>query len=319
MYCIFLQFRAVVDPIEINFENYIQKLNGPAEKMKVPIHCECFEKVADGVYYNQNVTIKDNENAELLKRILNENELIEFANEEEKWQACVDAVEDLFEKSKERHAYIRDIEIEPDESNSLLSNIKSHISINAERNIEEMAGINTSMHYFGERGSFTAHHEEDGGLSSLNLLKCGNPKLWFIIDYRWRAQVEKEIADYLRRKTPEIEVCDQVLKHKIYLITPNLLEKLNIPYSIVVQNPGDLFFIRKGTYHSVINMGRNIAEAINYGCNEWNSGYKTLTCSCQEGKKADVEQDKTVVITFKASEKRLIQCECGELFITKKT
>ena len=177
--------------------------------------------------------------------------------------ACVNAIEDLFEYDTKRHAYTRDCELAPNESTCCLSNIESYISINPDRNVEEMPGINTSMHYIGEKDSYTALHEEDGGLSSLNLLKYGHPKLWLIIDYRWRAEVENNVVNYLKEKFPKKKFCDQMLEHKIYLLSPQFLNELGIPYSIVLQKSGDLFFIRAGTYHCVINMGNNVAKAVN--------------------------------------------------------
>ena len=306
--------------MEIDLAKYIEKINETARKENNPnqlVHCEHLKEISDDLYINEKIEINAEENSRLLNRILEGNEPLEFENDE--WQACVDTIENLFQNNSARRAYIRDIEVEPAESNSLLANIHSHISVDEGRNREVMEGINTPMHYIGEMGSFTVHHEEDGGLSSINLLKCGDPKLWFVLDCRWRAQAEKEVAEYLRRKFPDREICNQILQHKIYLVTPKLLMELNIPCTIVLQKPGDLFFIRKGTYHAVINMGRNVAEAINYGCDAWNFGYEPLSCSCEENKKHDIEQDRTIVTTCKTAAKRLHECnidDCGEIFVT---
>ena len=264
----------------------------------------------------------------LKERILSGNGRTEVKNKDEEWQVCVDTVENLFVNRSKDRAYIRDIEIGPEENDILLSNIDSHISLNEEKNIKEMKGINTPMHYIGEKGSFTAHHEEDAGLSSMNLLKWGEPKLWFIIHNKWRAEVENNIHEYIventnttKKKTDEKKICTQVFQHKIFIATPNLLHTLKIPYSIVLQKPGDLFFIRRGTYHAVINLGTNVAEAINYGCDEWNSGYEPLPCPCPENKKNDVVPDRTAITLFKEAKTTLKQCTidgCCEIFVTTK-
>lgn len=241
----------------------------------------------------------------------------QFNNDD--WIMSVKAFQDLFKNSSKCRGYVRDITVPPHESSCLLQKIQSHISIGTNQNRDEMPGINTSMHYIGTKGSYTPLHEEDGGLSSINLLKCGKEKVWLVIDYKWQSEVEKLVAEYLTDANVESN-CNQILKHKIYFITPNLLKKWNIPYSVLVQKPGDLLFIRSGTYHAVVNTGRNIAEAINYGCDKWNGSYQPSTCKCSESNKSDVEQNKAVVTVHKRIKKELYQCgtgECNEMFTTK--
>ena len=99
----------------------------------------------------------------------------------------------------------------------------------------------------------------------------------------------------VQKKKLENKNCNKVFQHKIYVATPNLLYSLKIPYSIVLQSPGNLFFIHKGTYHAVINMGTNIAEGANYGCDEWNRSYEALPCPYSDNDKNGVVQDKTIV------------------------
>ena len=310
--------------MSIDVGKYLNKLNDNACRKNPPeqlVHCECLHKAAENLFYNEKVEISNEENEKLLERILNENDVLNFASKEEEWEVCVNTLKRLFENNGDHRAYIRDIETAPEESPSVLGDIESLISIGGRRNFPVLRGINTPMHYVGEKGSFTAHHEEDGGLSSINVLKSGEPKLWFVIDYKWQAEVEKNVADYLREKTPDENICSQVLKHKIYLISPSLLDQWHIPYTIVSQKAGDLFFIRSGTYHAVVNMGRNIAEVINYGCVEWNCRYEPIPCNCDENNKNEVEQDRTVVVTHKRLKKQLYECSeenCNELFVTKK-
>ena len=159
-----------------------------------------------------------------------------------------------------------------------------------------MAGINTPMYYIGGKLSYTILHEEDGGLSSLNILRAGSQKVWFVISHKHRHEVEIRFNEYLCEKLQN-NVCVQILKHKIYFITPLLLDKWNVSYTFVLQKPGDLFFIRRGTYHAVINLGKNIAEAVNYGSLEWVGDYEPPVCKCEENRKNDIKQDITVVVT----------------------
>lgn len=104
-------------------------------------------------------------------------------------------------------------------------------------------------------------------------------------------------------------VCPQSLEHKIYTISPRLLKKWGIPYKIVIQKSGDLFFIRSGTYHTVVNMGRNTAEAVNVGSDLWNSNFDPPLCTCGDNRRKNVPKNKAIVYTAKKS---AILHECTE-------
>lgn len=90
------------------------------------------------------------------------------------------------------------------------------------------------MHYISEQGSFTTLHEEDGGLSNINILKCGREKVWLIVDHHYQAKFEKKFKNYLSEKTKDESICDQMLKHKIYIVTPYLLSTWKILFTLVV-------------------------------------------------------------------------------------
>ncbi|KAL7300029.1 hypothetical protein TKK_0007165 [Trichogramma kaykai] len=227
---------------------------------------------------------------------------------------CVKAFEKLFTNADVKKYYVRDIKSPPTGYTNVLENIRSLISLDNE-GMEEMPGINTSMHYVGTMGSYTPLHEEDGGLSSLNILKMGY-KIWLVVDYGSRAKLENNVFKLLKEKN-ETE-CGQVLKHKLYFITPMLLDEWDIPYTIMRQNPGDLFFIRSGAYHAVINPTFSIAEAINFGCIQGNSSYEPYVCECNDSHKQNVYPDKTVV-AIHTKVKTMFGCfKCSETFMTKK-
>ena len=87
-----------------------------------------------------------------------------------------------------------------------------------------------------------------------------------------------------------------------------LLDEWQIPYSFLVQWPEDCFYIKRGTYHAVINLGKNCAEAVNFGCDEWVSEYEPAVCNSKESRKNDIKQDKTVVTVRKQLKRRLHDC-----------
>ena len=111
----------------------------------------------------------------------------------------MDALKELFKTKDVGKIYFRDIEDVPLVSGSLLPSFNSHIGVDERKDITTMPGINTPMYYVGSRLSYTTHHEEDGELSSLNVLRAGHPKVWFIISHRFRAEVEKNVVEYLKK------------------------------------------------------------------------------------------------------------------------
>ena len=230
---LYFQFRGVVPPITINYAEYLNKDN---------VSYEHLVKKAKGVFFNEKIPLTNEDKEAHLRSILRENS-ITISSDEEDWRIAVNAFDELVCNSNDGRVYFRDIESVPEECHSILSSFTSPISVNENKEIRKMPGINTPMHYVGGKLSYTIHHEEDGGLSSLNILKAGSPKAWFIIDNRFRADVEKKFADHLKKECASETICFQVLKHKIYFITPLLLDQWKIPYTFVLQKPGDLFFI----------------------------------------------------------------------------
>ena len=312
------QFRDVVRPIEFQYETFLNKENVSYERL-VP--------KAKGVFYNEKIPLQDEDKEKYLQNLLNEKaqeDTGEDSNTRKDWEICVDAINSLLRKHNDGRVYFRDLDSEMFRSISVLTSFTSHITVNESNT--EMPGINLPMHYVGGKFSYTAHHEEDGGLSSINILKAGEPKVWFIISHKFRAELEREVFEYLKEKFPNKgkngkNVCFHVMKHKIYFITPLLLDEWKIPYTFVLQKPGDLFYIRRGTYHAVINLGKNLAEAINYGCDEWVSEYEPSVCDCKEGSKNNVEQDHRVAVIRKKLKKLLLVCNvdgCQNIFSSQR-
>ena len=77
------------------------------------------------------------------------------------------------------------------------------------------------------------------------------------------------------------EECPYSIHHKNVLITPEFLEKHEIPYQVVWQQPGTLVYVREGVYHQVRNTGLMLAEAVNVGGPFWNCMSIQSRCRCQ--------------------------------------
>lgn len=172
------------------------------------------------------------------------------------------------------------------------------------------------MLYIGLKNSTTGLYIEDDNLCSVNVHLGGAPKLWLVIDRTVRRMLTKTFADYLKKKLKGF-VCPMSLEHKYYMIFPALLRQWQIPYKIIVQYPGDLFFIRSCTYHAVVNMGRNVADAVNIYSNLWNANYDSPICQCKDNKRKEIKRDRTILYKTTRLKRRLHECvvnDCNRLF-----
>ncbi|KAL7300928.1 hypothetical protein TKK_0006370 [Trichogramma kaykai] len=290
----------------INCEDYSSNFE------KKNFHEETLQKIEDGIYLNKTEEVDSISfiNDEPME---NAEENLNALRKQTPWMYCVNAFDELFRNSDVKKYYVRDITSPPTGYTNVLQDIHSLISLDSE-DMDQLPGINTPMHYVGMKGSFTPLHEEDGGLSSLNILKMGY-KVWLVVDYNYRANLESQFLKLFNKK--DKPVCAQIMKHKLYFLTPMKLDEWKIPYTIIRQNPGDLFFIRSGAYHAVINTTLSVAEAVNYGCIQSNSNYEPFVCECIDSHKQNVYQDKTV-IGIHTREKKLVGCfKCDENFRTK--
>ena len=69
-------------------------------------------------------------------------------------------------------------------------------------------------------------------------------------------------------------------------VVPQLLISEGIPFKTIRQCPGDLVITFPGAFHTVVNAGTNVAEAINYAKRKWlegTSGVAQCTCPKKDG------------------------------------
>ena len=183
-------------------------------------------------------------------------------------------LEELFESqlaqlehSKTVHDYLNAMSHSPDLRKNLgLPEIGLQPGSRLLSTAKHFAGIHSSYVYISSpSGSVFWLHCEDFDLPSANILYDGDPKLWVVVDPGSTHRLESLLAKELRIK-PD---CNQFVRHQNLLPRPSLLRKWEIKFKLVLQTPGCLVLVQPHTYHYGVNLGANIAEAINYADPKW--------------------------------------------------
>ena len=184
------------------------------------------------------------------------------------------------ENSHEKHEYLI--------ATSHSSRLRTNLGLPAESLHPGNRLLCTSRHFPGIHSSYVyissasgtafALHVEDFHLNSANILYEGAPKLWIIIDPNSKLRLESRLAETLNI-TP---VCSQFVRHQFILPQPSLLRQWKIRFQILLQPPGSMILLQPNTYHCGLNLGFNIAEAINYSDSEWTC--PPLYLECRRGK-----------------------------------
>lgn len=183
-------------------------------------------------------------------------------------------LEELFEShltrlehSKTVHDYLNAMSHSPDLRKNLgLPDIGLQPGSRLLSTAKHFPGVHSSYVYISSpSGSAFCLHSEDFGLPSANVLYDGDPKLWVVVDPSSTSKLESLLAKELRIK-PD---CNQFVRHQNLLPQPSLLRIWNIKFKLVLQTPGCLILVQPHTYHYGVNLGANIAEAINYADSKW--------------------------------------------------
>lgn len=71
------------------------------------------------------------------------------------------------------------------------------------------------------------------------------------------------------------------MRHKTFIVSPNVLQNNNIPVQRCVQQPGEFIITFPFGYHSGYNLDFNCAESVNFALDSWiEIGKKAKSCTC---------------------------------------
>lgn len=144
--------------------------------------------------------------------------------------------------------------------------------------IFHVPGVTSSYLYFGMWASAFAAHNEDMNLLSINYLHAGSPKYWYAIAHEDSKRFESLARSHF---SGPASVCNEFLRHKMYVLSPAILKKAGIKFTTCVQRPGDAIITFPGSYHFGFNTGFNIAESTNFAVPEWIPlGEAARVCMC---------------------------------------
>ena len=124
-----------------------------------------------------------------------------------------------------------------------------------------------------------AWHTEDMDLHSINYLHYGQSKFWYTIPPSYARRFERLVQGLFPNLYKE---CPSFLRHKMCLISPNILRQNSIPYNKIVQREGEFMITFPLGYHSGFNTGFNIAESTNFATERWvEYGKRCKRCYCR--------------------------------------
>ncbi|KAI1432380.1 hypothetical protein GGR50DRAFT_697127 [Xylaria sp. CBS 124048] len=145
----------------------------------------------------------------------------------------------------------------------------------------KVPGVNMAYLYLGMWKSTFAWHLEDVDLYSINYLHFGAPKQWYSISQGDARRFEAAMKSIW---PTDFKACDQFLRHKAFLISPNHLQQnFNIKVNKVISYPGEFVVTYPYGYHSGYNLGYNCAEAVNFALDSWlPMGKIAKKCECAQ-------------------------------------
>ncbi|XP_029348666.1 probable lysine-specific demethylase 4A isoform X2 [Acyrthosiphon pisum] len=117
-------------------------------------------------------------------------------------------------------------------------------------------------------------------LYSINCIHVGNRNALYSIPPEYGHEFELLANRFFPTKPAN---CPAFLRHKVTMISPNILEQNAIPYNKITQEKGEFIITFPFGYHGGYNNGFNIAEAINFASPRWvEYGIKASLCHCRK-------------------------------------
>ncbi|XP_030375716.1 probable lysine-specific demethylase 4B isoform X6 [Scaptodrosophila lebanonensis] len=149
--------------------------------------------------------------------------------------------------------------------------------VNKDYNIQ-IDGVNTAYLYFGMWKTTFAWHTEDMDLYSINYLHFGAPKTWYVVPPEYGRKLEKVANQYF---PASYKNCNAYLRHKMTLISPQILKQHDVPVSKITQESGEIMITFPFGYHAGFNHGFNCAESTNFAMERWiEYGKRATQCTC---------------------------------------
>ena len=163
-----------------------------------------------------------------------------------------------------------------------IRDLKTVLNLVNEDYNQQLKGVNTPYLYFGMWKATFSWHVEDMDLHSINYLHYGAPKTWYCVPPQYGYLLEAAAKELF----PHIASwCSNFMRHKTCLISPNILDKLGVPYQKVVQEERNAIIVFPYAYHSGFNHGFNIAESTNFAVKRWiEYGKRARQCDCQRSR-----------------------------------
>ena len=131
----------------------------------------------------------------------------------------------------------------------------------------EVPGLTNPFVYIGSLFSAFCWHSEDHDLLSINYHHGGAPKVWYGCPAGAADQFESAVRDsllpHLFRERPTL--LHDIVTH----VPPTRLTELGVPCCRVVQRPGEFIVTLPRAYHSGVNCGVTINEAVNVSGPGW--------------------------------------------------
>ncbi|KAK7792048.1 hypothetical protein R5R35_001682 [Gryllus longicercus] len=140
-------------------------------------------------------------------------------------------------------------------------------------------GVNTAYLYFGMWKTTFAWHTEDMDLYSINYLHFGAPKTWYAIPTEHGRRFERLAQGFFPEQS---KACTAFLRHKMSLISPQVMRKYSIPFNKITQEAGEIMITFPYGYHAGFNHGFNCAESTNFATPRWvEYGKRAIQCICR--------------------------------------
>ena len=122
-------------------------------------------------------------------------------------------------------------------------------------------------------------------LASINTNFFGEPKIWIVIPPKFGHLLEKLVKELVLQNDAlslEYEDCnDSPLRHKSFILSPELLKKHQIPFNVIVQHVNETVITLPYAYHGGFNIGFNLAQATNIATPSWIPYAKVAKMCCK--------------------------------------